>query len=349
MTTPDSMISAGAPNQQVLQRIRTLTKQWCGVHLDASKDYLIQNRLKELMLDLKVDGIERLIDLASKSSGMSIRDRVVDALTTHETLFFRDRSPFEAIKSQIIPPIKAAAGSARPRLRIWSAACSTGQEPYSLAILLTESLPDIKNWNITIEATDVSAPAVKQATKGEYLDHELSRGLTADQRQRFFTKKAERWVINDSLRRMVRFRVGNLLTGSPSPNKFDLILCRNVAIYFTPEDRLMMFEKLAGQLDEKGYLFVGCSEVLTNLGHVLKAGTVGRASCYRPVVGSSSPRSVSRPSSLVSTSPSLRSASNGRGAKPSALPRSTAGSSSRPFIWPPKGDVSSTRPSSAGS
>jgi len=273
-----------SPTEQAdLDRLRELMRQWCGVHLDDSKNYLMRNRLSELLVELKIDGLSQLIALTRGAGNSAVRDRIVDVLTTHETLFFRDSTPFDAITGQILPAIRKAAGTGRPRLRIWSAACSTGQEPYSLAMALVETLPDLAGWDVSIDATDVSAGSIKQAIAGEYLDHEISRGLSLHRRMRHFTPNNARWRINENLRKMVRFRVDNLLAPNPGCQQYDLILCRNVAIYFTVEDRNRIFENMSGRLTGEGYLFVGCSEVLSNLSHVLTSQRVNGATCYRPV------------------------------------------------------------------
>lgn len=296
-------INQATVDQASIARIRTLCHQWCGVYLDESKTYLIRNRLKDLMQELKVDSLDRLAAMAERSTGLAIRDRIVDALTTHETLFFRDRTPFDAIKQVILPKLQATAGDSRPKLRIWSAACSTGQEPYSVAMALTESGIDRSSWDISIEATDVSSGSIKIAQRGVYADHELARGLSQQQRQRFFESVSDGWQIKSEIRQMVRFSVGNLLSQTHARDQFDLILCRNVAIYFTPEDRLKIFEQLAQRLSPDGYLFVGCSEVLTNVHHVLRTETVGRATCYRRVVSKPGAVPSSGPSRLPSASP----------------------------------------------
>lgn len=295
-----SNIKTPAADQATIDRIRTLCHQWCGVFLDQSKTYLIRNRLKDLLQSLEVDSLERLVSMAERPTGLAIRDRIVDVLTTHETLFFRDRTPFEAIKQIILPGIKNAAGTARPKLRIWSAACSTGQEPYSLAMAIAESGIDFASWNISIEATDVSAGSIKIAQQGIYADHELARGLSDGQRERFFKPVSDGWQINNEIRRMVRFNVGNLLSANQSRDQFDVIMCRNVAIYFTPEDRRKVFEGLSQRLAADGHLFVGCSEVLAGLNHVLKAETVGRSTCYRRVPSESASPSSPNSSPLSS-------------------------------------------------
>jgi len=259
-----------------------LVEDLCGVALDQSKLYMIRGRLRPLLEEFGFADYEALAKDAEKSSQMALRDRLVDALTTNETLFFRDKSPFEALKTQIIPSIKEAAGGSRPRLRIWSAACSTGQEPYSIAMTLAEAIGDLANWEISILASDVSPAALARAKKGQYAVHEMDRGVPDALRQRFFTKREEMWEIRPELRRMIRFEPHNLHKLPPSPGPFDVIFCRNVAIYFKRDARAAVFERLSTKLTTDGYLFVGCSESLHDLGAKFKPVRLGQATCYRP-------------------------------------------------------------------
>jgi chemotaxis protein methyltransferase CheR len=263
-------------------RLCDLVEELCGVALDQSKLYMIRGRLRPLLEEFGFPDYETLARDAEKTSRMQLRDRLVDALTTNETLFFRDRSPFDALKSQILPALRDAAGSGRPRLRIWSAACSTGQEPYSLAMTLLESLSDIARWDISIMATDVSPAALAKAREGRYPAHEMDRGVAQPQRERFFTRSGETWEVRPELKRMIQFGVHNLHKLPPATGPFEIIYCRNVAIYFKKDARAAVFDRLASRLAPGGYLFVGCSESLHDLGPRFKAHRIGQATCYRP-------------------------------------------------------------------
>ncbi|QDV61319.1 CheR family methyltransferase [Crateriforma conspicua] len=265
-----------------LDRVRGLAKQLCGIHLDGSKDYLIRRRLNELMVDEKIDNLQDLLALAEAPYNRKIRERMVDALTTHETLFFRDKSPFDALTQHIIPKLyREAVG--RPRLRIWSAACSTGQEPYSLAIACLESLPERSRWDIRIDASDVSVGTVEAAKRGRFQNFELSRGLSPQQQSRYFRREGNDYRIVDEVRGMVNFQVNNLLTSTPPGHDYDVIMCRNVAIYFTPADRRRIYQKMASALRPQGSLFLGCSEVPTNVSDLFKTVPLGRATSYQRI------------------------------------------------------------------
>ncbi len=267
----------------VLNRICELIRQWCGVTLDSAKHYMVRNRLRPVQTDFNISSLEELVAKATGPTGIRLRERVIDALTTHETLFFRDQTPFDALKTHIIPEARKAAGNGRPRLRVWSSACSTGQEPYSVAMWLLESIPDIAGWEIKILASDVSVMAVEQARIGRYQEHELRRGLSPELRLKYFDKVGEDWQIQDRVRRLVQFQPGNLLGASQPPGPFELIYCRNVAIYFSDDDRKKVFQMTANRLAPGGRLFVGCSEVLSDFRNTLKMERVGNATCYSPV------------------------------------------------------------------
>ncbi len=264
-----------------LDRICHLIHQWCGVTLNASKHYLIQNRLRPVLAHYQLKKLSELIARACDPTGNEVRDRMIDALTTHETLFFRDSSPFDALAQIIVPEAERNATMGRPRLRIWSAACSTGQEPYSIAMRLLERIPDIGRWEIRILASDVSTLSIEQAKLGVYMDHEIRRGLKPDHERNFFDKVGGEWRIQARVRQLVQFQPGNLLSANQPTGPFDLIFCRNVAIYFGDEDRLRVFRMLASRLAPGGRLFVGCSEVLTNLTDVFQTERIGAATCYR--------------------------------------------------------------------
>lgn len=255
--------------------------QWCGVHMDASKSYLISNRLKFVLPEFGVHDLGTLIRMADASTGVRVKDRIVDALTTHETLFFRDQSPFDALGRHIVSHIQKNAGGKRPTLRIWSAACSSGQEPYSIAIKLLESVPDLTAWNVSILATDVASETVKRAKLGRFQEHEIRRGLTPALTQKYFRSVDGQYEVCDRVKQMVRFDVGNLSSPHQPLGPFDLIFCRNVLIYFRQEDSVAVLRKLADRLTSDGYLFVGCSEVLRGVTGFLVPQTIGQATCYR--------------------------------------------------------------------
>jgi chemotaxis protein methyltransferase CheR len=261
-----------------------LVNDLCGVYLDESKGYLIEARLGELMKSSGCDSYTQFALRAKREADPTIRNKIIDAITTNETLFFRDNSPFDALQNKVIPDtIESKVGTAfAKRLRIWSAACSTGQESYSIAILLSEMLPDIASWDINILGTDISDDVVARASRGWYTAHEIERGMPPARLHRYFQPENNGWRVKDSLRALCSFERRNLLSPDSARGKFDVIFCRNVAIYFTPEARKDLFLRLTKALTPCGWLFVGGQESLRDLGPQFAPQQHCRAICYRP-------------------------------------------------------------------
>ncbi|EAQ82572.1 CheR family methyltransferase [Blastopirellula marina] len=252
---------------QDIDAICGLVYDLCGIALDSSKDYLIESRLAELV---KREGCANYVDFAvrARNSSDNLKRDVVNAITTRETLFFRDKSPFEALMFKAIPELvdEKSKSAYDKRIRIWSAACSTGQEPYSIAMTLMETLPDFRNWNISILATDISDDAIDRASRGLYPPLETSRGLESRYLNKYFTPQDGGHRIKDEVRAMVSFEKVNLLQSFVHLGRFDIVFCRNAIIYFNAEDRRRTYLNLANQVTDNGYLFVGSSESLIDLG-----------------------------------------------------------------------------------
>jgi chemotaxis protein methyltransferase CheR len=217
-----------------------------------------------------VSSYQELYNRAISDRSRNLERKIIDAVTTNETLFFRDSSPFEMFKHKVMPDLidkrsAQASGLIPININIWSAACSTGQEIYSLAIILKELLPDPKKYNIKLLGTDISDEAVAKASYGKYNKFEVERGLDNDRRQRFFLPNGGAWKIRDDIRAMVVFQKRNLMEPFTGVGKFDVIFCRNVAIYFGIEDRKKLFDKIANVLAPDGYLIIGSTESLTGI------------------------------------------------------------------------------------
>ena len=241
-----------------------------GIALDQSKAYLMENRLGRLVRELGCASYSELCHKAKSDAGKTIERKIMDAITTGETLFFRDNSPFELLRHKILPDLidkRTGNGSSfmPTKIRIWSAACSTGQEVYSIAIILKELLPDLKKYKIKLFGTDISDAAIAQASYGRYNKFEVERGLPKAKLQRYFTPGGDSWRIKDEVRAMAGFKKQNLMEPFSTLDKWDIILCRNVAIYFKPEDRKKLFTKIANNLEPDGYLLIGSSEYLTGV------------------------------------------------------------------------------------
>jgi len=231
-----------------------------GIVLDETKSYLIETRLGPLLDELQIDSYLELCRSASRDQ--RVLNRLLDEITTNETSFFRDRSPFELLKFKLLPELMDRRGASTQPINIWSAASSTGQEVYSIAMACSEILPAQALARVRLVGTDLSRQAVERASRGEYNLFELERGLDATLRQRHFREQGGRWRVRDELRALASFRQLNLLEPFGSLGAFDIVFCRNVAIYFQLETRRQLFERIARQLKPGGTLVIGSSETL---------------------------------------------------------------------------------------
>jgi len=269
-----------------LRAAAAFVRQRCGVDLDDTKGYLVAGRWQEL---LRESGCATVGDLCRRAAGdADLADRLIDAICTKETSFFRDSHPFELLTRSLVPDqlarLTAAGGSGR-RLRLWCAACSTGQEVYSLAMALDRSPQLDSSWATTVLASDLSATALERARAGRYTQFEADRGLSAELRQRYFTAASDGWTVIPRLRQGLRFARLNLLDLPAGLGDFDIIFCRNVATYFGPDDRGRLFEGLADHLVPGGALVVGATESLVGVTSRLDLCRQGRSSYYRRVAG----------------------------------------------------------------
>ncbi|KAA0876579.1 CheR family methyltransferase [Nitrincola tapanii] len=239
----------------------------CGILLAEHKQYLVQSRLSRIMQQEGFSSLSELIERLNQARGLSLKEQVIDAMTTNETLWFRDVHPYEILKERLLPELASA--SSFGKLRIWSAACSTGQEPYSISMILEEfrqSKPGSFASGQEIVATDISSSVLEQARRGEYEMLALGRGLSQERLTRFFTSSAEgSWKIRPEISQRVRFQSLNLLGQYSILGQFDIIFCRNVLIYFSSEVKTEILRKMHRQLKPGGYLILGASESLNGL------------------------------------------------------------------------------------
>lgn len=232
----------------------------CGIVLDKSKAYLLESRLTPIAEELGCSSFRELYNKALADRSLGVTNKIVDAISTNETSFFRDQKPFEMLKFKVIPDVLDRGNKA---LNIWSAACSTGQEVYTIAVTLHELLgASINQYRIKILGTDISDSAIVQASKGVYTQFEIGRGVPQAMLPKYFTRVGASWKIRDELRALALFRKLNLMENFNTVGKFDIIFCRNVAIYFSMENRKKLFAKLAAQLNPKGVLLIGSTESL---------------------------------------------------------------------------------------
>ncbi len=237
-----------------------------GIYLDQSKTYLFETRLSSIVEAHGCTSYQDLCNKAKREPTKKIEKEIVDAITTNETLFFRDKGPL--LQHKILPEVidaRSNQSTLKPRIKIWSAASSTGQELYSVAIIIKELLKDSKDYTFSLLGTDISDAAVAQASYGKYNRFEIERGLDKRNVQNYFNLFGDSWKIKDEIRAMVNFKKLNLMQPFSTLGKFDIIFCRNVAIYFTLADRKKLFTKLAASLVDDGYLIIGSTESLTGV------------------------------------------------------------------------------------
>lgn len=240
-------------------RLRRLIASESGISLDADKFYLAESRLAPIMRDNGVVDIAELMRKIERGDDEELLQAVIDAIATNETSFFRDRSPFDFFQCELLPDLMAKRKD-KGRLRIWCAACSTGQEPYSLAMLLEEEASRLTNWSVEILATDISETALEAARRGVYSQFEVQRGLSTARLLRHFHQHGGNWRIDDKLRARVTFRKLNLLTNFRELGPFDIVFCRNVLIYFEPEVKRDVLSRLSHVLAGDGCLILGAAE-----------------------------------------------------------------------------------------
>jgi chemotaxis protein methyltransferase CheR len=239
--------------------LRSLVFEQSANVLDASRDYLFESRLQPLLQATGLETLDRLIAALRQQPGSSLKSFVAAAMTIKETSFFRDRTPFDLLRSELLPSLIKSRESIR-RLRLWSAASSSGQEAYSLAMLLREHFPQLNDWQVEIVGTDISLEVIRRAQKGQYQKSEVSRGLPARYRIKFMRPCGDQWEIVPELRQMCRFHQRNLCDGPLPFENYDVILLRNVMIYFAPEARIRLLRDVHRLLPPDGALILGSSE-----------------------------------------------------------------------------------------
>ncbi len=262
--------------------IRDLVRRHSAIVLEANKDYLIETRLTTLAQQMGLASLQELMGSLRARSVAGLDRQVVEAITTHETSFFRDLHPFEALKSTILPELI----SRRPlgqSVTIWCAACSSGQEPYSVAMLARECFPElVADHRLRIIATDLSGAILARAREGWYSQIEVNRGLPAGLLAKYFDRKEDSWRIRPEIRSMVEFQQDNLATSWLPLPSLDLIFMRNVLIYFGLDTRKMILAKVRGVLKPDGYLFLGSSETTLHLDAAFEPVAMGKALYYKP-------------------------------------------------------------------
>ena len=235
----------------------------CGIVLGSGKEYLVTSRLSSLLQSNTIASVGQLLRELNKVSNKSLRVSIIDAMTTNETFWFRDMPHYRLLMDMIFPE---AESKPRKSMRIWSAACSSGQEPYNISMTVQQYLsanPGRLSGGVDIIGTDISTKMLEEAKKGIYCGIAASRGLSADQSKRFFIPRDECLEVRPEIRKRVSFRHHNMTESYALMGRFDVIFCRNVLIYFSAQKKADIIERMARTLNPKGYLFLGSTESLT--------------------------------------------------------------------------------------
>ena len=249
--------------------IRKVLKERSGYMLAPDKQYLIDSRLNPLARELGCASLAELVQKMRAPGADALLARVTETMTINESFFFRDKIPFDRFKDTILPALMEARANTR-RLRIWCSACSTGQEPYSLAMILKSMKEKFAGWNVDIVASDISQDVLERAKAGIYTQFEVQRGLPIQMLMQFFQQVGEQWRISEEIRKMVQFRHLNLIERFNILGTFDVVFCRNVLIYFDLKTKSDILERIAQQLSPEGYLVLGAAETVVGLSESFK-------------------------------------------------------------------------------
>ena len=244
--------------------LRKSLRERSGLMLSADKQYLVESRLLPIARKAGLATLGELVAVLRRGDSECLMTMVVEAMTTNETFFFRDKVPFENLRTAVLPALLAARRPTR-RIRIWSAAASSGQEPYSLAMTIKELEDTLAGWRIEIVATDLAGGVLEKAQAGIYSQFEIQRGLPIQLLIKYFSKVGDMWQIAPELRAMVKFKQLNLLSDFSSLGTFDLIFCRNVLIYFDQDTKTSVLNRLARVTAADGYLILGAAETVVGL------------------------------------------------------------------------------------
>lgn len=290
--------------EQDFEFLRVMLHVSSGLSLGPDKRYLVESRLGMLCRRRGIESIGILVGALRRQPDRELEAAVVEAMTTNETLFFRDRTPFDLFRNVLLPE-KLAANAAHRRLRIWCAAVSSGQEAYSLAMTLDEIAPSLAGWKVEILGTDLSFEMLDKAREGLYSQFEVQRGLPIQMLLKHFQQEGDKWRIVPRLRSMVEFRQHNLLQPNAHFGQFDIIFCRNVLIYFDMATKVRVMTALAQRLSPNGAFILGAAETVLGITTTLVADPNHR-SIYREAGASDSRRTLPSPRLEARPAPELR-------------------------------------------
>lgn len=257
-----------------------MLKETSGLALTKGKEYLLESRLNELAKVLGLKDLDALYQKAKFRCPPKLKEQIIEAMTTNETYFFRDQHPFDALQKEIIPDIRKK-NSAVKKMKMWSAACSTGQEPYSVSMILSEHFSDLSTWKVEILATDISKQAVQKGRDGRFTQVEVNRGLPISMLIKYFKQEGAFWLADAKLKRRLRFQQFNLMAPFTGKMGFDIILCRYVLIYFDQQTKKQILGKLVNALAPGGFLMLGATETPIGLPPTMKRIMYGKTTCWQ--------------------------------------------------------------------
>ncbi len=255
--------------------LRTYLKNAAGIVLDADREYMAESRLAPLVRKFDVSSVDALLARLNTSNDPRLRQDVIEAMTTNETYFFRDRAPFDMFENLVLPALLEQRAEERA-IRVWCAGCSTGQEPYSLAMLLDANARRLAGWRVEILATDISTAALDSARQGSYNQFEVQRGLPVSQLLRYFVHEGSQWRLAEHLRARVDFRELNMMSDFSALGPFDLVFCRNILIYFDQATKIDVLRRVANVCRPDAFLVLGAAETLVGLGNAWKPHAIHR-------------------------------------------------------------------------
>ncbi|QDT06943.1 Chemotaxis protein methyltransferase Cher2 [Rubripirellula lacrimiformis] len=263
--------------------IAKLVSERSAIVVEANKAYLVESRLGPVARENGLSSISELVEKLHRPGSRHLEEQIIDAMTTNETSFYRDAYPFDLLKSKIIPELIEKRSKTK-RLTFWSNACSSGQEAYSIAMLIRETFPKLMDWDIRIRATDLSSQVLERARTGIFNQSEVSRGLPMQLLMKYFHRQGVHWQISDDIRKMVKFDTVNLIERWPaSLSSIDVVFLRNVLIYFSPDTKREILSNVRQRICDDGCLFLGGSENTMNLTTEFRRVQIDRAVCYEPV------------------------------------------------------------------
>jgi len=268
-----------APTSATFDVVSRMLVEQSGIALGPDKGYLVQLRLGPLAKAAGCATIDEYVAALPRTPNSPRHTAIIEAMTTNETSFFRDVSPFDALRQTVLPELLKKRGDTA-RIRIWCGAASTGQEPYSIAMIIREHFPQLLKGRVEILATDLATSILTVARAGRFSQLEVNRGLPAPLLVKYFRQEGTEWLLSEDVKRMVDFRPMNLITPWPAMAPFDIIFLRNVMIYFKVEVKRGILQKVRRVLSPDGHLFLGAAETTMGLDDSFQRKAVGRASCY---------------------------------------------------------------------